>query len=359
VASRATDHEANRAESAEDFSRRQADLFANGFSFSGYERDLVAWNRSDGSFLDISGVSGADAVGDGRGTVFADFDNDGDLDIFTTSMHGPAHHLYRNNVGKERGSLRISLRGTKSGRDAFGAEVRVKTSAGVQSKLLSGGSGFIAQSDPRLLFGLETDAKADWIEVRWPGGSVQRFQGQNAGSRILIVEGEPEVRVEREKIFNLPNRLSQEEMIWRRLGLERNRAVADIELIGLDGVERRLSTFAESGHGLILNLWATWCRNCAREMPELEKLHRRGVTVVGLSVDEEADRGKIPAFAERLGISYPVVVAAPGELQTLFATTDLGIPLSVVLDADLRPVLVVQGFDDSTAEILSASASGP
>jgi hypothetical protein len=45
-------------------------------------------------------------------------------------------------------------------------------------------------------------------------------------------------------------------------------------------------------------------------------------------------------------------------LQTLFATTDLGIPLSVVLDADLRPVLVVQGFDDSTAEILLSSMSG-
>ena len=357
MASRVTDDEGNPAQSAEDFSQRQADLFATGFSFSGYERDLVAWNRSGQTFLDISGVSGADAVGDGRGTVFADFDNDGDLDIFTTSLHGPAHHLYRNNVGAERGSLRISLRGTKSGRDAFGAEVRVKTSAGVQSKLLSGGSGFISQSDPRLLFGLEADQRADWVEVRWPGGSVQRFAGQTAGSRILIVEGDSDVRVEREKIFNLPNRLSREELTWRRLGLERDRPVADIQLAGLDGVERRLSTFAQTGQGLVLNLWATWCRNCAREMPELEKLHRNGVTVVGLSVDEEADRGKIPPFVKRFGISYPVVVADPKELQALFAATDLAIPLSVVLDADLRPIRVVEGFDDSTPEILSASVS--
>ena len=188
---------------------------------------------------------------------------------------------------------------------------------------------------------------------------MQQFEGQPVGSRILIVDGESEVRVEREKAFNLPNRLSQEELTWRRLGLERDRAVADIELAGLDGVERRLSTFAKTGQGLVLNLWATWCRNCAREMPELEKLHRNGVTVVGLSVDEEADRGKIPAFVERLGITYPVVVADPKDLKALFAATDLAIPLSVVLDADLRPVRVVQGFDDSTLEILSASVSGP
>lgn len=195
--------------------------------------------------------------------------------------------------------------------------------------------------------------------MRWPGGSVQRFAGQSVGSRVLIVEGEPEVWAQSEKVFNLPDRLSQEELTWRRLGLERNRAVADIELEGLDGVKRRLSTFTKDGRGLVLNLWATWCRNCAREMPELEKLHRKGVAVVGLSVDEEADRGKIPVFVEKLGISYPVVVADPRELQTLFATTNLGIPLLIVLDADLQPVRVVRGFDKQTAEILSSSVSGP
>jgi len=47
------------SQSAEDFAARQSALFAKGFSFSGYERDLVALNVGD-SFLDISGASGAD-----------------------------------------------------------------------------------------------------------------------------------------------------------------------------------------------------------------------------------------------------------------------------------------------------------
>ncbi|MFB3095508.1 MAG: FG-GAP repeat domain-containing protein, partial [Candidatus Acidiferrales bacterium] len=59
-------------------------IFEEGFSFSGYERDLLSLNLGGKKFLDISGISGIDSVTDGRGSVFADFDNDGDLDVFRT-----------------------------------------------------------------------------------------------------------------------------------------------------------------------------------------------------------------------------------------------------------------------------------
>ncbi len=58
-------------------------IFKEGFSFSGYERDMLSLNLADGTFLDISGVSGVDSLSDGRGSVFADFDNDGWLDLHT------------------------------------------------------------------------------------------------------------------------------------------------------------------------------------------------------------------------------------------------------------------------------------
>ncbi|HEX8119261.1 MAG TPA: VCBS repeat-containing protein, partial [Pyrinomonadaceae bacterium] len=108
-------------------------MFGEGFSFSGYERDPLYMNTGAKKFVDISGVSGIDSITDGRASVFADFDNDGDLDVFMTSIQGESHHLFRNNVGQENNYLRVVLEGAGAetgGREAFGAVVRVKTSAG-------------------------------------------------------------------------------------------------------------------------------------------------------------------------------------------------------------------------------------
>ena len=74
-------------------------MFQQGFSFSGYERDALFMNRDGKKFFDISGVSGIDSITDGRAAVFADFDNDGDYDVFgdgkvvllSTPGHTPGH----------------------------------------------------------------------------------------------------------------------------------------------------------------------------------------------------------------------------------------------------------------------------
>ncbi len=143
------------------FTERQSELFGQGFSFSGYERDMLQLNMGDKTFQNISGTSGIDSVTDGRGAVFADFDNDGDTDVFLTTIQGQSRLLFRNNLGNENGFIRVALVGTKSGRDAFGAEVRIKTKSGLRTRLKSGGAGFNSQADPRLLFGLAKEPRAE------------------------------------------------------------------------------------------------------------------------------------------------------------------------------------------------------
>ena len=357
MASRVEDEQGQPAQSAKTFAELQAELFADGFSFSGYERDLVALNLGDGQFLDISGISGADSVNDGRGSVFADFDNDGDTDIFLRAMHGEAHHLFRNNVGTERNFIRITLRGRESGRDAFGTEIRIKTSAGIQTKLKTGGSGFVSQSDPRLLFGLGDDPAAEWIDVTWPSGAKQRFGELPAGTSVLIVEGEDKPIEVRERRFSLPDPLSPEQRRWHAFGLDPDTPVDDVVVEMLGGERQRLSDLVEDGETLLVNLWATWCRPCAREMPEIEKLHQPssgGLRIVGFNIETDTTDERIKAFVDRLGVTYPMARIEPTAIERLLGTSDPGVPVSLVLDDQLRPQEILVGWSDRSAERLEA-----
>jgi len=179
-------------------------LLRQGTSFAGWERDRVLLNRG-GRFLDVSGISGADSASDGRAAVYADFDNDGDLDVFLRATHGRAHFLFRNDLGQDRGWLRLTLEGRRSARDAFGAVVRIRTPARTLTLAHRAGNGYLAQSDPRLVFGLGEETSVDWIEVRWPSGLVERHPGPfGSGSSLRLVEGEEQTFRVEEKRFVLP-----------------------------------------------------------------------------------------------------------------------------------------------------------
>lgn len=360
MASQAEKRGKSREQGARDFADKQSELFSADFSFSGYERDLLALNLGNGRFLNVSGVSGADSVTDGRGSVFADFDNDGDLDIFLRAMHGPAHLLFRNRVGQDAGFVRIGLEGTRSGRDAFGAVVRVKTSAGLLTQVKNGGAGFLSQSDPRLLFGLGRDAHAEWIEVVWPSGLTQRFKGPNAGTSLLLVEGQEDAHTVRAPRFRLPDPLSPEEKRFKKLRVRPGQSLPALSVLTLGGERKPLMQLLTQGRFTLLNFWATWCQSCLAEMPELQKLHRslgsEGLHILGISVDDADGREQIPAFVKRVGVTYPVCAIEPAELDKLFTTQDVGIPLSILLDEELRIVDVFHGWSAETRRRLAELA---
>ena len=89
----------------------------------------------------------------------------------------------------------------------------------------------------------------------------------------------------------------------------------------------------EKGHVVFVNLWATWCGPCRFEIPQLEELHQkykaRGLTVVGVSVDESEPKA-VQEFATEQKMTYPVVLDPAGKMAVILQTTIL--PTSVILD---------------------------
>lgn len=311
-------------------------MFGQGFSFSGYERDPLYLNLGGKKFTDISGISGIDSITDGRGGVFADFDNDGDLDVFSTTIQNQAHLLFKNNVGQDGNYLRISLEGVASTRDAFGSVVRVKTSAGTLTKIKSGGSGFISQHDPRLHFGLGKDAKAEWVEVTWANGKAERFEGDfAAGSTLFLKEGTG--RAERVTVgkASLPDPLTKSELFARSLKISIGKRLPDFVVKRLNGTASSAAKLLKPGRRTLINIWATWCIPCAKEMPELEKvrarLAARGIDIVGLNVDTEKGVNIRKYVAEKR-VTYPILIGGVPAIEQIYATEELTVPLSILVN---------------------------
>lgn len=312
-------------------------MFGQGFSFSGYERDPLYLNLGTKKFIDISGVSGIDSITDGRAGVFADFDNDGDLDVFSTTIQNQAHLLFRNNVGQDNNYLRVMLEGgVKNSRDAFGSVVRVKTSAGILTKIKSGGSGFISQHDPRLLFGLGKDDRAEWLEVTWANGNVERFEGDlSSGKTLLLKEGTGTSQTISLAKATLPDPLTRIEMFARTLKISVGRPLPDFAVKKLNGVASSARKQLTPGRQTLINIWATWCLPCAREMPELEKIRAQlsanNIDLLGLNVDTGKNVNVRKYLAEKR-ITYPILIGGISAVEQIYATDELTVPLSILVD---------------------------
>jgi len=100
------------------------------------------------------------------------------------------------------------------------------------------------------------------------------------------------------------------------------------------GAKVNLASF--KGKPLVINLWATWCGPCRLEMPQLEalsvKFRDRGLTIVGLSLDDEPD--KIRKIAEEYKITYPMLVGLGQENLIRSLGYQDRLPLSIVIRAD-------------------------
>jgi len=158
---------------------------------STYQQPRVLYrNNGDGRFSDMSATGGAAiaASASSRGLAVGDLWNDGRISAVINNMNAPPSLL----VNQARSSNHwIAFRtvGTKSNRDGIGANISVKAAARTLVDEVRSGSSYISNNDMRVHFGLGSVNKVDWVQVRWPSGLVERFEGLPVDTIQTLKEG--------------------------------------------------------------------------------------------------------------------------------------------------------------------------
>jgi len=144
-------------------------------------------NLGDGTFWDVSATVGNDfqVPRAHRGCAFADFNNDGKIDVVVSSLQDTAE-LWQNVSPGKNNWIILKLIGTKSNRDGIGARVRI----GKQYNHMTSSVGYASSTHFGVHFGLGRMSKVDEVEIRWPSGIVQVLHDVPPNQRLQIREPE-------------------------------------------------------------------------------------------------------------------------------------------------------------------------
>lgn len=168
------------------------DIFVSNHNFVTYSNQMYR-NNGDGTFTDVGvslGLSGM-WMGDYFGVGWADYDLDGDVDLFAAG-HIDKYNLFRNDMGETLPAnyLVVTLEGTVSNMNAIGATVRADAGPLSLTRFVFGGQGIHDFHDFALHFGLYDQNTVSNLEVAWPSGLVQNFGPIPANQHIHIIEGD-------------------------------------------------------------------------------------------------------------------------------------------------------------------------
>lgn len=160
-------------------------------SEAGYKQPKVVYrNLRNGRFADVTAQLGAPVTTPkaARGAAFADFDNDGDVDVVINNVHDTPD-LFRLDQKVKHHWIALKLIGTKSNRSAIGSLVRVVTTDGEHRQEVRGGGGYYSQSDLRVQFGLGDAPAVNRVVVRWPNGAEETWSGLAVDRLYALTEG--------------------------------------------------------------------------------------------------------------------------------------------------------------------------
>jgi hypothetical protein len=145
-------------------------------------------NKRDGTFEDVSSVLSGIPPHSRRGAAFGDVNNDGNIDVVLINVGEPPT-LLLNQGGNTNHRVLFKLIGTVSNKMAIGARVTVKAGKLVQFSEVRAGGSYLSQNDPRLHFGLGTEAFMSEVEVKWPSGRIEALRNVPADFIYTVIEG--------------------------------------------------------------------------------------------------------------------------------------------------------------------------
>jgi hypothetical protein len=151
-------------------------------------------NSGDGVFQEVSDRIGGPLKNPlvSRGTAYADYDRDGDIDVLITENGGPAH-LFENR--SERGNfLRIQVRGTQSNADGIGTRINAYIGEFMMERRIRTGGSYLANNEKEVVFGTGKVTTLDSLVLTWPSGQVDTFTDIQVNRQLRFTEGESNYR---------------------------------------------------------------------------------------------------------------------------------------------------------------------
>jgi enediyne biosynthesis protein E4 len=134
-----------------------------------FEKSMEPWGLNDKTYS--------------YGAVYADLDNDGDLEIITNNLNS-ASGIYKNN--SNHNFVRVQLEGSSQNPLAMGAKVYVTTKKGTQLQELRLGRGYESSVTSLLNFGLGDISEIEKVEVQWPNGLVSTLNNPKVNTLLQI-----------------------------------------------------------------------------------------------------------------------------------------------------------------------------
>jgi hypothetical protein len=160
--------------------------------------NVVYENEGDGLFsIETDGWNTLGRVpGIGESATTGDINNDGYLDLFVANgasrhfLDNAKHVLYVNQTSNDNNEVMFDLEGDSSNIDGFGAKVYVTVNGTTQLREMAGGIHGICQDDPRLHFGLGSNETIESVQIQWPSGLIDEYQNLEINQIHTLFEGD-------------------------------------------------------------------------------------------------------------------------------------------------------------------------
>lgn len=318
-------------------------------SLSGNERNKLFMNSAGKSFSDMSGISGLDNIGDGRGFALFDYNRDGRQDIALVNANAPLFNLYRNAMKNHGNVIAVRFEGSnnaaspskaQTNRDGFGATVIAQVTNGPTLKREHRcGEGFSAQNSNTMLIGIGSAESVSRLTVRWPS-SRQVYTLQNVAAGALVT-----VRESASKPFDVSTYLKSLPVPDRQTTERPTFAVAASDIGAKPGTKLRLYVTT-----------ATWCEACLRHLPQINAMTKQlaadGIKIFAIPIDPEDNQAKLEKYLAKWKPAYQLMSDLPvterakvgAFLVKQTGTEGPPLPSSVVTDAEGKALLVTAGI---------------